>query len=154
MTKPKRAAAETPFEIRRILVPVDFSEPSVHALRYARELAVQHGASITVLHVVEPFHADMLMDTGDLQRERRRQAQDLLRALVAGEFGAGKAKAELRAGHPVEVITRFARESKADLVVLATHGRTGVPRALIGSVAERVVRHASCPVLVVRGKTR
>lgn len=151
MTKAKAKAARVPWRLRRILVPVDFSEPSLHALRKARDLAAQHHASLTLLHVVEPFHADMLMDTGNLQRARRQQALAELRALVAREFPAGRVKAELRPGHPVEAITRVARESAADLIVLSTRGRTSLPRALIGSVAERVVRHAPCPVLTVRG---
>jgi len=141
--------------IRRIVLATDFSGNSLNAFPIARSLANGFKPALTVLHVVEPFHADMLMDTGNLQRERRRQALEQLRELAAREFtGGAGAKTELRAGHPVEAITRFARESGADLIILATHGRTGLRRALIGSVAERVVRHAPCPVLVVRGKSR
>jgi len=79
---PKLAPA---ISYNRILAAVDFSEPSLAALRYARTLAIQHDASLTVLHVVEPFHADMLMDTTAIQRERRRQALEQLRKLVARE---------------------------------------------------------------------
>lgn len=140
-----------PVSIQRMVLATDFSKNSLKAFPLAQAVAIGFGSSLTVLHVVEPFHADWHMDTGDLQRERRQQAQEQLRTLVAREFaGPVKAKAELRAGHPVEAITRFARESGADLIVLATLGRTGLRRALIGSVAERVVRHAPCPVLVVR----
>ena len=157
-TKQSRSKVANPAPelcVNRILVPVDFSGPSLAAMSYAHSLAALHDASLTVLHVVEPFHADMLMDTTAIQREQRTAAFKQLRALVAREFPAGaKATAKLRTGHPVETITRFARESGADLIVLSTHGRTGLSRALMGSVAERVVRHAPCPVLVVRRKSR
>ncbi len=74
-----------------------------------------------------------------------------LRELMKREFkDANEARAVLRSGYPVEEITEYARRSALDMIVIATHGRTGMKRALLGSVAERVVRHAPCPVLVVR----
>lgn len=132
------------------VVTLDFSACSLEAVTITRRLAAALGARVTVLHIVEPFHADLHMDTTDLQRERRRQAREQLQVTEASEWRPGlNATAELRAGHPLEVITRFARESGAGLIVLSAPGRRGLPRALIGSVAERVVRHAPCPALVV-----
>lgn len=134
-----------------ILVPVDFSQPSRKALRCACTLAANQKATLMVLHVVEAFHADMYMDTFNLQRERRRKARDQLRAMVADVVDRTvRLYAKVREGNPVDVITRFARACSATLIVLSTHGRTGLSRVLIGSVAERVVRHAPCSVLVVR----
>ena len=143
----------TRFRPGRILVTTDLSSASRVAIPYAAELAGRLGWEITLLHVVEPFHADIHMDTSKLQQERRQKAREQLNALVQRELvGCPKVKAKLRAGHAVTTITRFAQSSATDLIVLASHGRTGICRALIGSVAERVVRDAPCPVLVVRAK--
>ena len=142
--KPKRRGPQ-------ILVPVDFSAATAGLMAYARHFARRNKLNITLLHVVEPLHPDWHMDTTGLQRQRREQAHQALTGLLAREFpGSRSARAELREGHPVETIVRFARESRADLILIATHGRTGLKRALLGSVAERVARHAPCPVLVVR----
>lgn len=131
-------------------MPVDFSPTSSDVLAFAKGYAAEVGAQIVLLHVVEPLHADWKMDTTELQRERKVQSARLLRELVEREFGSGKVAAEIRSGAPVEAITTFARQTKADLILIGTHGRTGFKRALLGSVAERVVRYAPCPVLVVR----
>jgi universal stress protein A len=150
----RRAARDTSatgtFRPKQILVPVDFSESTAGLLQFSQALAGQTGARLTLLHVVEPIHVDWKMDTSDLQRERQVQSSRMLRELVEREFGGGKVAAEIRAGPPVETIASFARQTKTDMIIIATHGRTGLKRALLGSVAERVVRHAPCPVLVVR----
>lgn len=149
-TSPRTGGSRGTFRPTRILVPVDFSSATGDLLGFAKGLAQQTGAALTLLHVVEPLHADWMMDTTDLQRERRVQAARLLQELVVREFGAGKVEAEILAGPPVDVIVKFARQTKSDLIVIGTHGHTGLKRALLGSVAERVVRHAACPVLVAR----
>lgn len=146
-----KTAARTAPSIRQVLVPVDFSEPSIDALRFAAGFAETFGATLTVLHVVEPFHVDWKMDTLTLRRRARSEALRHLQKLVADEIhGARPGQAKLDEGHPAQSIVDFARRSKTDLIVMGTHGRSGVTRALIGSVAERVVRHAHCPVMVVR----
>lgn len=135
----------------KILVPVDFSEPSLAALRYAKALAKEDGAALIVVHVIQPFHEDWRMETTQLQRAVRERARAEMRELVARELPAPvDARAKVRIGHPVEEIVAVARESGAELIVIATHGRSGLRHVLLGSVAERVVRHAPCPVLVVR----
>jgi len=137
--------------LRRILVPVDFSKPSLDAVSYALGVARQAGAQIVLLHVVEPLHAGMLMDTTDLQREIRRAAHERLNKLVAATREAlPGVTGKLRPGSAVAEIISFARRAGAELIVMGTHGRTGWRRGFIGSVAERVVRHAPCPVLVIR----
>lgn len=136
---------------KHMLVPVDFSKATEQLLTHARILADDINAAITVLHVAEPFYVDWRMDTAALQRQQRLEATRSLRELMKKHFkDPNKAHAVLRFGYAVDEITTFARESGADIIVIATHGRTGIKRALLGSVAERVVRHAPCQVLVVR----
>ena len=136
---------------RRILVPVDFSKSSLDALEHGLTLAQRYNSQLLVLHVLEPIHADMLIDTTQTQRDARAGAHERLTKLTdATKKAWPRTGHELRTGHPVTAITAMAKRMNADLIVMGTHGRTGFKRALIGSVAERVVRHAHCPVLVVR----
>lgn len=145
--------------IRRILVPIDFSEASRAAFDYAVELARSVGASIDVLHVWEvptflaPGSAVVVGASGTpLVEMVRAAAEDGLEKFVAEAAARGARVDESRAepGNPASSIAEAARTGGYDLVVMGTHGRTGFSRALIGSVAERVVRHAPCPVLTVR----
>ena len=149
MKKTKRRTA--PNKPRCILVPVDFSEPSLLALDYARALAQQHKAHLLLAHVVEPLHADLLMDSRPAQRAARTFAHErLTRLWEATKKSWPRTGHELREGHPVATIIALARRSNADLIVMGTHGQTGLQRAMMGSVAERVARMAPCSVLVVR----
>jgi len=139
---------------RHILVTTDFSPASLVAVRYARALATVRNAGLTVLNIIEPFHVDWKMDTSDLQRDDRAEAAHAMAALASAELcRLPNARTELRAGQPAEAISEFARMMQADLLVIATRGRTGLARALMGSVAEQVVRHAPCPVLVIRSES-
>jgi nucleotide-binding universal stress UspA family protein len=139
-----------PWKIGRILVAIDFSESSMHALSHAASLAAAHGAELTVLHVGEPLHPDWFFDTSRIQAELIEKADSALKD-ACGKFCEGlKAHTEMRFGHPVETIVETADKMGADVIVIGTHGHTGVKRALLGSVAERVARHAKHPVLVVR----
>jgi nucleotide-binding universal stress UspA family protein len=146
----KQAAARSISEFKRILVPVDFSDQSLDALRRATLIADGDVSKICVLHVAEPLHVDWHEDTTAIQKEAHKVARDVLAKFVRAEFGDAGPKTHFVTGKPVDVIVKQATTMKADLIVLGTQGRTGLPRALIGSVAERVVRHAPCPVLVVR----
>jgi len=138
---------------QRILVTTDFSPASLAAVRCARALAAERGADLLLLNVIEPFHVDWKMDTSGRQRDDRAEADRALAALAAAELpGLANVRTELRPGVPAEAIVDFARVTRADLLIIATRGRTGLTRALLGSVAESVVRHAPCPVLVVRGE--
>lgn len=149
--KPRKSFPKPkPWKISRILVPVDFSEASELALSHACSLALAHGAAITLSHVGEPLHPDWFFDTTILQRDIIETAEKHLQELVE-KYGSGlQAKTEMRFGHPVEAIVLAAQKMKADVIVIGTHGRTGMKHALLGSVAERVARQAPCPVLIIR----
>ena len=138
-------------EPSRILVPVDFSESSLDALQHALAFARQNDARLTLLHVIEPFHASLFIDTTGTQHAMREASHLRLTKLWEATRKAWpRTGHELREGDPVTTITALAKRMNADLIVMGTQGRTGLQRGLIGSVAERVVRHAPCPVLVVR----
>ncbi|HSU42115.1 MAG TPA: universal stress protein [Polyangiaceae bacterium] len=147
--------------IRHILVPSDFSEPSRAALEYAADLGRAFDATVDVLHVWEApafIPPASLLDAGvadlSLVEIFRKNAEDGLSQFVedAKKRGVAVRASFTELGAPARVITEFARKREYDLIVVGTHGRTGLSHALIGSVAERVVRHASCPVLAVRGR--
>jgi len=134
--------ASTPrMHIERILVPIDFSTNSMHALAAALSLTQRFGAELLLLHVVEPVYA----------AEPNMASADLTTLLDAQERTADERLGRIlvECGVPAQVIMEVARRTATDLIVIATHGRTGLSRMLIGSVAERVVRRAGCPVLTV-----
>ncbi|SRR5260221_11482184 len=138
--------------LRRILVPVDFSKNARQALRYAIPLAAQFGARITLLHVVEPvvYPTEMAIVVTDEKiavNASRRHLAKLGQELVPENL---RGKMIVRGGRPYFEIAEVAREVKAGLIVLTTHGYTGIKRVLLGGTAERIVRHAPCPVLTVR----
>ena len=142
----ERSLAPLPtFRLKRILVPVDFSDCSKKALQYATPLARQFNAELTLLHVVEPYRAFSpeipLCEVPTA--EAARIAFDGL--VIEIPF-----KAVVREGEPHTQIVAAAEELATDLIVLSTHGRTGIAHVLIGSTAEKVVRNAGCPVLIVR----
>jgi len=143
--------------MKRVLVATDFSEASIVAVRYGRALAQAFGASLHVLHVVPDSLAlpGATMADGlamaDVQRQWEREANERLqRMLPEADREALHAALVTRAGDPVRQITKYALECDADLLVLGTHGRGPMAHMLMGSVAERVVRTAPCPVLSVR----
>ena len=158
-----------------VLIPTDFSEPAKQALHYALEEATLHYAKVTLLHVLPAHtHTDVYYITGApgaqpgfdpaLERhlgtptprqptvvlnDHNEAALTQLRGLMPASF-QGAWDADVAAGPPAETIVRVAHERGADLIVMGTHGRTGLSHALLGSVAEKVVRLAPCPVLTVR----
>jgi len=141
------------FRLRRILVPVDFSDCSRKALQYALPFAKEFEASVILLHVVAPFLPPVEMSTADVtnielrMRESGQRGLEALRASVSRQVPAETA---LRVGRPDTEIVRAARELDADVIVLSTHGRTGLAHMFMGSTAEQVVRRAGCPVFIVR----
>lgn len=139
--------------LKKILVPVDFSQAGKPSLSYARFLARQTGASLLLVHVIEPvnYQPDFHYILPDLP-ETREHINRELGALQVGQFRGIKTLSEIRNGQAFQQIVRAANEGKADLIVMATHGHTGLQHILLGSTAERVVRHAECPVLVVRSQ--
>ena len=143
------------FEIRRILCPVDLSETSKPAFEYAVALAAQLGAELELLHVYQlPAYAlpeGGLEIMADLEAELENRLQQQLNALVKHATDTSvKITTVLGKGIPYVEITHAAKQRKADLIVIGTHGRTGLAHLLIGSVAERVVRTSEVPVLSIR----
>jgi nucleotide-binding universal stress UspA family protein len=145
-------------QITRILVPTDFSAASDAALTYARSLARQFGASINLVHVFEdPFTSGAFVGDGtvmlpaDLRRSLETLALEQLAARHQEHLGMlPLSSTHLLTGAPARTIVEHARETHADLIVMGTHGRTGLGHMLLGSVAEKVVRTATCPVLTAR----
>lgn len=139
---------------RRLLVPVDFSDSSLRALRYAAGLAAEAGGSLTIVHVVAADYGWLGIgkeEFRDLDKSLQHQAADRLRALADANVPRNmSADLEVRLGQPAEEIVAAATELKSDLIVLSTRGLTGLDRYLIGSVAERVARLAPCPVYLMR----
>jgi universal stress protein A len=140
--------------ITRILVPTDFSEGSEHALAYALTLADQVGATVRLVHVFDDpatvivgSHVYVPM----LPEMRAEVLTTIGRELTARAATAHRdVPTEVLTGAPATTIIDTARQHQCDLIVMGTHGRHGVAHLLLGSVAERVIRTAACPVLVVR----
>jgi universal stress protein A len=141
--------------LRSILVPTDFSTPSTKAVIYALALADAFDAKVTLLNVIEPLAATPDFAVNPLiidSREVMERAKEGLNHLVARKHIKRERIESLRVRHgtPFHEISQAAVELKSDLIVIATHGYTGLKHVLLGSTAERVIRHAPCPVLVVR----
>lgn len=161
-----------------ILVPTDFSPDANQALRYAFEEATQHQAKLTLLHVTHHYPAtEVYYVTGSpeasqagyapeigsrlpslptpppetVRRDYNEEALTQLQDLVPASF-TGSWQTQVATGDPAEAIVQVAQELSVDLIVMATHGRTGLRHVLLGSVAEKVVRHAPCAVLTVRSR--
>jgi universal stress protein A len=145
---------ESAFRIKDILVPIDFSDCSKKALRYAIPLAKEHEAALTLVYVVPNCYA--VGEYGGLAyvpvaEELHMSATKELADLIANEVkGEVPATARVFMGNPAHQITEVARTLPTDLIIISTHGRTGLKHVFVGSVAEHVIRHAPCPVLVVR----
>ncbi len=135
--------------IRHILTPIDFSEPSKQAMTYAFELAQQFGAKLSLLHVIEvPVYAiEVYLPMADLEQTARHELASLLPEAEASHVEVTRL---VELGVPSQKILETAATEKVDMIVMATHGRTGVGHLIMGSVAERVVRMAPCPVLTIR----
>jgi universal stress protein A len=151
----KATASLLPLRTKSILVPLDFSPSSKKALDYAVTFARQFKAKLTLIHVVEPvatrdFAASfpLAMESDKLVAAAR---NDLERAVKAARIPSSTVeKILVRCGRSFHEIAEAARTRKVDLIIMSTHGYTGLKHALLGSTTERVVRHAPCPVLVVR----
>jgi nucleotide-binding universal stress UspA family protein len=142
--------------LRRLLVPVDFTETSDRALDYAIEFARRFDASITIMHAyqipVYGFPDAAYITSAELAAQISTAAQKRLDALIEAHKTEGvEMTAILRDGVAWEEINTVAAELKADLVIIGTHGRRGLARALLGSVAENVIRTSTLPVLVIHG---
>lgn len=138
--------------IKRILVPTDFSDPALKAIDYAIDFVGAHNAELLLLNVVEPIrHTRMITDVSEILEHHRTEAAETLTKLEQRTRRRHrKCRSEVHFGVPYEVIADVAKKWKADLIIIATHGHTGLYHLFLGSVAERVVRIAECPVLTVR----
>jgi nucleotide-binding universal stress UspA family protein len=142
--------------ISRILVPVDFSAHTTLAIHYASMLSLKTGASIHLLHVIEPISAmafggemyipDLVEVYAEIINDAERRMANA-KALVPDTITVTTG---IRTGHPASIIVGTAADQRTDLIVMGSHGRTGLVHLLLGSVAEKVTRLASCPVLTVR----
>lgn len=139
----------------RILSPVDFDDNSLAALDYAAFFARQPGAMLYLLHVVQtdPVHLqEELQHTTTNEWLAERVATERLNAIAQEKLGDHiRYEVRVRTGEPAPLILDTAMDVEAQLIVMATHGRSGLSHLFLGSVAERVVREAMCPVLTVRG---
>ena len=133
--------------IKTILHPTDFSELSDSAFRLACSLARDHGGRVVVLHVYPPPEVlgEVVAEPPDAGREELRRVLERVRPTGPGV----PVEHRLEQGEAAETIVRLAREYGCDLIVMGTHGRTGLRRLLMGSVAEEVMRAAPCPVLTI-----
>jgi len=166
--RPKSKAASTPFELKRsetsrrrangglqlqrILVPVDFSEGSAHALRYGERVAKAFGGQITILNVIPLNEGLLRLGANQLKLLDEQMQENQRRQLVQFARSSGMdapSDCLVRMGNPTEEIPAAARDIKADLIVIATRGLTGMKRSLLGSTAEAVVRRARCAVWIV-----
>ena len=139
--------------LKRILLPTDFSDTAQYALGYAREMAERFGAEVHVLYVVpDPTPQDWAVGAtalvvSDLLEKWRGAAEERLEAIALDGVETLRA---IRVGHAFVEIVRYATDNAIDMIVMGTHGRGPVKHLLLGSVAEKVVRKAPCPVLTVR----
>jgi universal stress protein A len=142
--------------IQSILVPIDFSIHSKNALKYAIPMAEQFKAKLHLVYVVEPtiYPADLgfgQVVLPGVEDELREKGAEELQSLIDKEIGGRvAATSSVRTGNPHHEILNEAEERGVDLIVVATHGHSGVEHMLFGSTADRIVRHAHCPVLTVR----
>jgi len=146
-------AANAHRAVRRLLVPVDFSDASQIAVRHAAELADTYDAQIDLLHVVEQvaYPSAYGLDPGYLSpQEILPRVEATLGDVARDEVGSDHVQVSATVGYAPLTILDYIDENDVDLVVIATHGRTGLDRMLLGSVAERVIRRSSAPVFVVK----
>jgi universal stress protein A len=140
--------------IRRILVPIDFSEPSLKTLDEAVEFRRPYDAELILMFAVErSFNQSPLLvpDSGALLEQQARAAEAKLEEICGGLGKRGvKCRTLVDFGVPYQAIVYAAKKIKASLIIMSTHGRTGLAHVLIGSVAERVLQHAECPILLFR----
>ncbi|MGQ9638604.1 MAG: universal stress protein [Thermodesulfobacteriota bacterium] len=146
-------------QIKKILCPTDFSEPSYEAIKTAGELAFHFGSQLCLLHVVSPVPNvpiredqsvfNVLLYEQELEAYSKKTLEEIVNHL---EWRDLNTRLIALRGNPAEEIIRIANEEKVDLIVIATRGRTGFDRLVFGSVAEKVVRLALCPVLTISSR--
>jgi nucleotide-binding universal stress UspA family protein len=136
---------------KKILCPVDFDNNSLEALGMAADFARQHSAKLFLFHAAPPIDPLVVSAPIVFAREKE-EARKNLEKMADENLKGIDHETVLRVGHPAPEIVAAVTEHGADLVVMATHGRTGISHLVLGSVAEKVVREAPCPVLTVRAR--
>lgn len=141
--------------IASVMVPVDFSKESTLAAKFAASIAQQYKSNLYVLHVMEPLHPSAQAEISNLkefeQRRRDTTMEDLGRVIPQGVKKSLHVEEILEIGRPIyHIIVEKAKELRVDVIAIATHGRSGLSHILLGSVSEKVIRHAPCPVFVIR----
>ncbi|OGW53013.1 MAG: hypothetical protein A2Z60_00070 [Nitrospirae bacterium RIFCSPLOWO2_02_42_7] len=140
-------------EFGKILFPTDFSESAENASRYALSLAKKYGSKVYVIHVIEPFTyttefgLDFSAQLKEMEASARRLLDDVAASIKKTNLDV---ESVLITGEPFVEIIKYARKEQVDLIVMATHGRSGIEHMLMGSVAEKVVRKSPCPVLTIK----
>lgn len=134
--------------IKKIICPVDFSELSRKALQYANEFARLSDGKVFLVGVVE--NDPTINYSHDLSKERTDEEQKLAQLIEEEDMAGIVADYVIYEGFPEECILDYAKRQEADVIIMGSHGRRGLKRMLLGSVAEHVVRRAPCPVLVVK----
>jgi nucleotide-binding universal stress UspA family protein len=144
--------------IKKILVPLDFSPVSMHALEFATDLAKRYEAALDLVYAYQPIAYALpegyVLITPDqlteILAEFEKRLADAKRSVLAA--GIAQVDSEVIDGYPISVILQRQEQRGHDLIVMGTHGRSGIKRLVLGSVAENVLRSAKCPVLLVRGE--
>src|SRR6202035_5741230 len=152
--KRTKKAGVQDLQVRNVLIPIDFSKPSLEPIEYALPLIKRFGAALHLVHVFEPDYPlssmvamPLIVPELEVGRRVRRHLKD-----VAKKYSIELSRENIHAikGRPFEEVCRLARDRAIDLIVMSTRGNTGLKHLALGSTAERVVRHSPCPVLVVR----
>jgi universal stress protein A len=154
-----RSRSPSPLELKKILVPIDFSECSLYALNLALGFAERFQARVVLLHVVEPTmypenHTGLSVAFDEANQSLVTTAREQLESLARKYFTSSPVEALVRIGHAHSEITDTANALGSDLIIISTHGYTGLKHVLLGSTAEKVIRYAHCPVLTVRRPER
>lgn len=144
-------------QFKHLLVAIDFSTPSIRALDTALELAVRLGARLTIVHTVLKIAEGVSMEGGSgydvaLYEEKSREAQEMINNLLLDKNSEGvETNVVIESGRAQDQINYIADRSGADMLILGTHGRRGVNKLILGSVAEEVLRNSNLPFLCIRG---
>jgi len=148
------------FPVNKILCPIDFSEHSLEALDNAVEMAQNLSSELVLTHIISPipvrptptqpseFDVSGYRDT--LEENSEENMDSVIKKHIPDNV---KVKKVIRSGMPAQEIDDIAEEENIDLLIISTHGRTGLSHVIFGSVAEKIIRHAPCPVLTIRSKT-
>jgi universal stress protein A len=145
------------FKIHTILCPVDFSDASRKAVQYAKEFAQSMGASLYLLNVVEPrpMAVDISLNYVPLEADLEKASLEDLELIQQDLIRAGfKVECGVEIGNPADVILDKIDEFNINLVIMGSHGKKGLSRLIMGSVAETIVRKANCPVLIVKAEEK